>query len=194
MDELTWFGIVHQVPILQAEGLDFMENYLKENRIHSFLEIGTAIGRTALLAARINPECRVITIERNPEMIEEARKNFDKYDQNHQITLIEGDARTVEIPDTSFDCIFIDAAKNQYRTFFERFSEMLEEDGVIISDNMNFHGMVDHPERTSNRHTRALLKRIREYRDYLRNHPDFDTEFLEIGDGIAVTRRKKTQC
>lgn len=192
MDELTWYGIVHQVPILQAEGLDYMEDYLKTHSVSSFLEIGTAIGRTALRAAKINPNCRIITIERKPEMIQEARKNFEKYDTAHQIELIEGDARVVPIPARTFDCIFIDAAKNQYRTFFERFAPMLEKDGVIISDNMNFHGMVDHPERTNNRHTRALLRRIREYREFLASLEDYETEFLEIGDGIAVTRRKNT--
>ncbi len=194
MDELTRYGILHQVPILQAEGMEFIEEYLRKNKVHSFLEIGTAIGRTALAAAEINPDCQVITIERNPEMIEQARINFKKYDHRNQILLIEGDARIAEIPERRFDCIFIDAAKNQYRSFFERFSPMLEEDGIIISDNMNFHGMVDHPERTGNRHTRALLKRIREYREFLSQLDDFETEFLDLGDGIALTRRKKRKC
>lgn len=191
MDELTRYGIVNQIPILQAEGMEFLENYLREHHVRSFLEIGTAIGRTSLFAALDDPQRQVVTVERSPEMIREAKKNFEKYDLNHQITLIEGDAKEVEVPSGPYDCIFIDAQKNHYIDFFERFSPFLEEDGAIISDNMNFHGMVDHPERTGNRHTRALLRRIREYREFLKNLPDFETEFLDLGDGIAVTRRKK---
>lgn len=189
-DELTVYGIVHQVPILQATSAEFLETFLKEHDIHSFLEIGTAIGRSAILAASIRDDMRVVTIERDPEMIEQARKNIANSPDSDKITLIEGDAREAVV-EGPFDCIFIDAAKSQYKRFFERYSPLLSDNGYILTDNMFFHGLVEHPERTQNRHTKGLIRRLKDYRAYLENHPDFETEILEIGDGIAVSRRRK---
>lgn len=191
MDELTYYGIIHQVPILQGEGLEILDQILRDNQVKNFLEIGTAIGRTSLLAALGHPDRQVVTIEKDPEMAAQARLNFEQYDLNHQITLIEGDARETEIPDLKYDLIFIDAAKGQYRRFFEKYAPYLSDKGLIVSDNMDFHGLVEHPERTHNRHTRGLIRRLKDYRSYLANLEDFETEFLKAGDGIAITRRKK---
>ena len=99
---------------------------------------------------------------------------------------------SIKGPFGHFDLIFIDAAKSQYRRFFERYSPLLSENGIIVTDNMKFHGMVDHPEMTENRHTRGLIRRLREYRRFLEGLEDWTTEFLDDkGDGIAVSRRKR---
>lgn len=190
-DELTEYGIVHMVPILQAEGLEFVMQKIQEMHPARFLEIGTAIGRTSITAALSDPAMQVVTIEKNPEMAVVARKNIEEAGLTGQIQLIEGDALETEVPAGPYDLIFIDAAKGQYRRFFEKYSPLLAADGLILSDNMNFHGLVEHPERTHNRHTKGLIRRIRAYREFLETHPDFVTEFAEQGDGIALTRRKK---
>lgn len=190
-DELTRYGIVHLVPILQADSMEYMESLLKSLRPRTFLEIGTAIGRTAIDAASLLPELKVVTIEKDPEMAAIARQNIRKADLEERIVLIEGDALETEIPDGSFDVIFIDAAKAQYGRFFQKYSSRLKANGIIISDNMNFHGLVAHPERTHNRNTRDLVRKIGQYRAFLAGLTDFETEMLETGDGIAVTRRKK---
>lgn len=179
------------VPVVMDETLSLLLETMKENGYTSLLEIGTAIGRTAIEAARLHPQMRVVTIERNPEMAKAARKNIEEAGLDEQITLIEGDALETEIPDGSFDVIFIDAAKAQYARFFQKYSSRLKANGIIISDNMNFHGLVAHPERTHNRNTRDLVRKIGQYRAFLAGLEDFETEMLETGDGIAVTRRKK---
>lgn len=191
-DELTQYGIVHLVPILQADSMAYMEGLIQEHQPKTFLEIGTAIGRTAIQAASLVKDLQVVTIEKNPEMAQIARENIMNSDVADRILLIEGDANEVEIPQIEYDFIFIDAAKGQYRRFFERYSPLLSQNGIIVSDNMFFHGLVEHPERTNNRHTKGLIKRLKAYRDFLEGLPDFETTILETGDGLALTRRRPT--
>lgn len=190
-DELTRYGIVHLVPILQADSMEYMESLLKSLKPKWFLEIGTAIGRTAITAAMTVEDLHVVTIEKDPEMAALARENIRKAGLEDRVLLIEGDALETEIPKESYDLIFIDAAKGQYQRFFERYTPYLSEDGVVVSDNMFFHGLVQHPERTNNRHTKGLIKRLQRYRAFLESLDDFETEILDMGDGIALTRRKK---
>lgn len=190
-DELTRYGIVHLVPILQADSMEYMESLLKSLKPKWFLEIGTAIGRTAITAAMTVEDLHVVTIEKDPEMAAVARENIRKAGLEDRVMLIEGDALETVIPKESYDLIFIDAAKGQYQRFFERYTPYLSEDGVVVSDNMFFHGLVQHPERTNNRHTKGLIKRLQRYRAFLESLDDFETEILDMGDGIALTRRKK---
>ncbi len=190
VDELTRYGIVNLVPILQADSMTYMENLFKTLQPRHFLEIGTAIGRTSITAALTLPDVLVVTIEKDPEMAKLARENIKKAGVEKRVLLIEGDALETEIPEEQYDLIFIDAAKGQYRRFFEKYSPLLSKDGLIVSDNMNFHGLVDHPERTNNRHTKGLIKRILRYREFLEQNEKFETTMLEIGDGLAISRRK----
>ncbi len=190
LKDIKQYAKEHNVPIIMDEGLQVVVDTFQSNECHSFLELGTAVGRTSLIIASLDANNRVVTIERNPEMIAQAKQNFLDSDYTNQITLIEGDALDVEITG-QYDCIFIDAAKSQYIRFFEKYSPMLKENGIIITDNMKFHGLVDHPERTGNRNTRQLVGKIRKYRDYLTSLEDYVTEFIDQGDGLAITRRKK---
>ena len=121
----------------------------------------------------------------------EASKNIDKYDVNKQITLHKGDALEYPVENLSgdYDLLFIDAAKAQSQKFFLRYVPLLKENGLIITDNMNFHGVsIDDPN--ISRNLRNMLKKIQNYNDWLTNHPDYDTYFLDLGDGLAITRRK----
>ncbi len=189
-DELTRYGIVHLVPILQADSMAYMETLLQTQKPKTFLEIGTAIGRTAIQAASLVEDLQVVTIEKDPEMARLARENIEKSGFQDRILLIEGDANEVEVPNWKYDFIFIDAAKGQYRRFFEKYSPLLSQDGLIVSDNMFFHGLVEHPERTNNRHTKGLIKRLKAYRLFLEGLPDFETVILKTGDGLALTQRR----
>lgn len=190
VDELTRYGIVNLVPILQADSMTYMENLFKTLKPKRILEIGTAIGRTSIDATLTLPQSQVVTIEKDPEMARLARANIEKAGVADRVMLIEGDALDVEVPEEEYDLIFIDAAKGQYQRFFEKYSPLLSLNGVIVSDNMNFHGLVDHPERTHNRHTKGLIKRILRYREFLDQNEEFETTILEIGDGLAISRRK----
>lgn len=189
MNDLEQYAKEHQVPIMMDEGLHFLIEQMKENQCLSFLELGTAIARTSIEVAKLDPNIKVVTIERNPEMIEQAKKNILASGLSNQITLIEGDALEVEI-EGMFDCLFIDAAKAQYQRFFEKYCKHLNENGIIISDNMNFHGLVEHPERTHNRNTRQLVRKLHDYHTYLENLSEYETTFYDYGDGVALTRRK----
>ncbi|UNT97424.1 O-methyltransferase [Allobaculum mucilyticum] len=189
-EKLTQYGHEHQIPILMDESMEWLEKILLEQKPSSFLEVGSAIGRTSITAAQLLPELRVVTIERDPEMAAQARKNIQEAGLSDRVTLIEEDAREVSLDGQTFDLIFIDAAKSQYRRFFEKFSPLLAEDGLIITDNMFFHGLVEHPERTHNRHTKGLIRRLKAYWDFLETNEAFETVILDIGDGIALTRRK----
>lgn len=189
-DEMKEYAMDHAVPVMMDEGQEFLISKIKEHKCKSFLEIGTAIAKTSIMVASLDKDMRVVTIERNPDMIEQAKINIDKADCSDQIHLIEGDALEVENPQGPFDCIFIDAAKAQYIRFFEKYCPLLSENGIIITDNMEFHGLVKHPENTKNRNTRQLVLKIQKYHDYLEQLADYQTEFYSIGDGIALTRRK----
>lgn len=189
--KLSQYAKDNHVPVMMEDGLAFLLEQVRQAKGKNFLEIGTAIGKTAIAVASLDPEIQVVTIERDPKMIEAAKINIAESGLASQITLIEGDANEIELPDFQADCIFIDAAKAQYQRFFAKYSPILSRNGIILSDNMNFHGMVDHPERTNNRNTKHLLKKIRMYREFLKSLEDFETTFMDVGDGVAVTRRKK---
>lgn len=187
---LTEYGIAHHIPILMDESVEWLACILNEQKPARFLEIGTAIGRTSILAASLLENVQVVTIERDPEMIALARENIQNSGYASRIRLIEADAREVDLQKETFDLIFIDAAKSQYTRFFKKFAPLLSRDGLIVTDNMFFHGLVDHPERTHNRHTKGLIRRLKAYREFLDAQEEFETEILSIGDGIALTRRK----
>ena len=189
-DEMKEYAMDHAVPVMMDEGQEFLISKIKEHKCKSFLEIGTAIAKTSIMVASLDKDMRVVTIERNPDMIEQAKINIDKADCSDRIHLIEGDALEVENPQGPCDCIFIDAAKAQYIRFFEKYCPLLSDNGIIITDNMEFHGLVKHPENTKNRNTRQLVLKIQKYHDYLEQLADYQTEFYSIGDGIALTRRK----
>jgi len=188
--ELKRFATKHQVPVMMDDGLQFLLETIMNQKGQRVLEIGTAIAKTAIAIASLDDSIQVTTIERDPEMIAQAKKNIKEAGLEERIHLIEGDANEVSIPSEKFDIIFIDAAKAQYQRFFAKYSPLLSEDCIIISDNMSFHGLVEHPENTKNRNTKHLVRKIAAYKDFLKNHSSFDTIFYSIGDGVALTRRK----
>lgn len=190
MDRLEAYAKEHNVPIMQKEGIEFLTNYIKDNDIKSILEIGTAIGYSAIKMAMINPDIKITTIERSESLYKEALKNVKDYNVQKQITLINDDALSVNITG-KFDMIFIDAAKAQYIKFFEKYENNLNPNGVIISDNLNFHGLAENPNNIESRNLRALVRKINNYKEYLKANEKYITTFLDIGDGISLTRPKK---
>ena len=135
----------NNVPIIQKEGLNFILNYIKENKVKKILEIGTAIGYSAINMALIDENIKITTIERNKEMFSLAKKNVKDFNLEKRINIIYADALEAEIKD-KYDLIFIDAAKAQYIKFFEKYKSNLKENGAIITDNLNFHGLANNPE------------------------------------------------
>ena len=176
------------VPIMHEEGIDFLTTFVIKHQITNVLEIGTAIGFSAITMALANPKLKITTIERDEERYLEAVKNIKKFKFEERITLLFNDAANVKL-DEDFDLIFIDAAKAQNIKFFEMFSKNLNPKGTIITDNMNFHGLVDKElEEIKSRNLRALVRKLKDYAVFLQENKKYETDFLDIGDGIAISR------
>ncbi len=189
LTELEEYARKENVPIIQKDGLNFLIKIIKQNNVKTILEIGTAIGYSAINMAKINNEIKITSIERNLKMYNEAVKNVQEYNLNSQISLIYSDALQAEIKG-KYDLIFIDAAKAQYIKFFEKYKNNLNNNGIIITDNLNFHGLTNHPEEIKSKNLRALVKKINLYKEFLKENESYITTFYEIGDGIAVSKRK----
>ena len=189
LNKLKDYATENSVPIMFDEGIEFIVNYIKNNDVSFILEIGTAIGYSAIKFAQIHPEIRIFTIEYDIDRYQQAVKNVNKFNLGDQITVFLGDALKFDFTE-KFDLIFIDGAKSQYINFFEKYKNNLSENGVFISDNLFFHGMVENPELTKNYSTIKLIRKLKRYIDFLKANTEFQTTFYQIGDGVAVSRRK----
>ncbi|NBK98809.1 MAG: O-methyltransferase [Erysipelotrichia bacterium] len=179
----------HHVPIMQKEGISFLQEVIQQHQVKTILEIGSAIGYSAIQMCRMDPTIHVVTIEKDEERYKQALQNIALCKLEDRIQIMNEDALTAVI-EGSFDLIFIDAAKAQYIKFFERYESNLSENGLIVSDNLKFHGFVESKERIKNRNTRQLVGKIKRYITYLKENPSFDTCFYECGDGVAISKRK----
>lgn len=176
----------YNIPIMQKSGINFLTKYIAENNVKNILEVGSAIGYSAIKMALVNDKVKVTTIERDNERYMQALKNIKEFGLEKRITLISGDALEIELEE-KFDLIFIDAAKGQYIKFFEKYSKNLKKNGAIISDNIEFHGLVNQEERIESKNLRQLVNKIRNYIDFLKDNTEFTTKFYKIGDGISVS-------
>ena len=188
LQEMKEYAEENNVPIMTNEGITFLTNYIMKNNVQKILEIGTAIGYSAIMMALANPNAEITTIERDEKRYLEAIKNIKKLHLENRINLIFSDAFNVKLED-EFDLVFIDAAKAQNIKFFEIFSKNLKSKGTIITDNMNFHGLVEKNEdEIESRNLRALIRKIKNYKTFLEENNKFETEFLNTGDGIAISK------
>ena len=186
LKELEEFAFQNNIPIMQKDGIEFLTNYIKENNIKNILEIGSAIGYSAIKMALVNDDIKITTIERDKERHIIALDNINKFNLQDRINIINDDALNIELTN-KYDLIFIDAAKSQYIKFFEKFEKNLNTNGVIVSDNLSFHGLVEDESKTNNRNTKQLVRKIRKYIEYLKDNPNYKTTFYELGDGVAIS-------
>lgn len=178
------------IPIMQDEGLNFLIELIKNKKIKKILEIGTAVGYSAIKMATVSSDIQITTIERDKARYDCARKNIKDFNLNSRINPIFADATELTIDD-KYDLIFIDAAKGKNTLFFEKFKNNLNPDGYIVTDNLKFHGCVEKPlEEIESRNVRGLVRKIRNYIEFLKDNEEFETEFFDVGDGISVSRRK----
>ena len=190
IEDLERYATEHNVPIMQKDGMTFLTDYIKEHKnIKNILEIGCAIGYSSICMALVRDDIYVTTIERDRERYLKAIENVKAFHLEDRITILFQDALDVSLKE-QYDLIFIDAAKSQYIKFFEKFTPYLKENGVVFSDNLDFHGYTKQETRIESKNLRQLVNKIRKYIVYLQEHPNFITEFYEIVDGIAVTKKK----
>ena len=178
------------IPIIMDDTLEVIGKELEKNKPTKVLEIGTAVGYSAICFSQYLNEGGIIdTIERDEERLMEAKENIVKVGVADKINILEGDA--VEILPTlkgKYDMIFIDAAKGKYPFFLKEALRMLSDDGIIFADNILYKGYV---MSDYNKHKqRTAVRNLREYIAEVTNNPELETEILEVGDGLAITRRK----
>lgn len=188
ISELEEYARFHHVPIITKDSLCTILTILDLVKAKRVLEIGTAIGYSSICMTYGSTRI-VDTIERDLEMYNLAQANIENFGITSQINVHFGDALLINMEALSkYDVIFIDAAKAQNIKFFERFVPLLNEGGIVITDNLLFHGAVeDAASQTKN--VQKMVKRIDEYNQYLQQLPTYKTFFLDSGDGISVTYR-----
>ncbi|MGE8206151.1 O-methyltransferase [Heyndrickxia sp. NPDC080065] len=189
--EMEKYAAVHNVPIMELAGIEVLLQLLRMQQPKKILEIGTAIGYSAMRMAEALPDSQIVTIERDDERYDQAIINIAKTDFTNQITVLKGDALDifkVVKEQGPFDAIFIDAAKGQYMRFFELYTPLLTKNGYVYTDNVLFKGLVVE-ETIDNKRIRNLVSKIKKYNEWLMNHEDYLTTIIPVGDGLAISRK-----
>ncbi|MGO3049328.1 methyltransferase [Staphylococcus casei] len=189
IESLRAYAEENHVPIVDRITLEMIKQVIRLHKPKHILEIGSAIGYSAMQFASISKDIKVTTIERDTEMIDRAKAHFEAYRFKDQVRLIEGDAleQFENVNDCTYDMIFIDAAKAQSKKFFELYTPLLREGGVVITDNVLYHGFVSDISVVRRRNLRQMVKKVQEYNDWLISNKNYTTNFLNIDDGLAIS-------
>lgn len=194
LKELEEFARRENIPIIPHETVAFFRLFLQTMQPKSILEIGTAIGFSALLMAEQVPDAKIMTIDRNEEMIGFAKENFARLDQRNQITLLEGDAvDLLEHIEQRFDLIFMDSAKSKYIVFLPEVLKRLEVGGVVILDDIFQGGDVARDIMEVRRGQRTIYRGLQRLFDATLDHPGLTASLIPLGDGILMIRKNQEE-
>ena len=194
LKELEEFARRENIPIIPHETVAFFRLFLQTMQPKSILEIGTAIGFSALLMAKQVPDAKIMTIDRNEEMIGFAKENFARFDQRKQITLLEGDAvDLLEHIEQRFDLIFMDSAKSKYIVFLPEVLKRLEVGGVVILDDIFQGGDVARDIMDVRRGQRTIYRGLQRLFDATLDHPGLTASLIPLGDGILMIRKNQEE-
>lgn len=189
LEEIEKEALADHVPIIRKEMQSFLKVLLRIQRPGRILEVGTAVGFSAILMSEyVSEDARITTIENYEKRIQEARANFRRAGRDGQITLLEGDAMDV-LPELngSYDFIFMDAAKGQYMAYFPEVLRLLSPGGILLSDNVLQDGEIIQSRFAVERRDRTIHSRMREYLYTLKHHPELETSIVPLGDGAALS-------
>lgn len=191
LKDLENYANENAVPIIQKEVGKLLELMINIKKPKKILELGTAIGYSAILMnLASNGKSKITTIERDSLMIEHAQKNFKKYGMEDKIDVIQGDCVDVlEKLDEKFDFIFIDAGKGHYNHFLPHCLRLLGDQGIILADNVLFRGMVASKDLVLRRKI-TIVKRMKSYLDLVSKDETLITSVIPMGDGVAITSRR----
>ena len=189
LDELEQEAKRDYVPIIRKDMQNLLRFLLRLKRPLNILEVGTAVGFSALLMAEnTSDDCKITTIENYEKRIPIARENFKRDGMEHRITLLEGDATEIlKELDESYDFIFMDAAKGQYLNFLPDLLRLLDKDGMLVSDNVLQDGDLMESRYAVTRRNRTIHSRMRDYLYELKNNPALETVILPVGDGVTIS-------
>lgn len=195
LKELEDFAEKEYVPIVQKEVANFLKFMIITKKPKKILELGTAIGYSAILMSMAGgSECKITTIERDKNMINLAQNNIIKYNFQDKIDILEGDCLEIlETLNDEYDMIFMDAGKGHYNDFFPHCMRLLKHEGIIIADNVLFRGMVASDELVQKRKI-TIVKRMRNYLDMISKDENLITSVIPMGDGVAITTRRETNA
>ena len=188
ISEIEEYARNNNVPIMMKDGITYLCDYIKKNNIKSILEIGSAIGYSSIMMALVDKDIKVTTIEKDINRYNIATDNINKFNLRSRINIINDDALTCEI-NGMYDLIFIDASKGNNINFFNRYKNNLNNNGVIITDNLSFHGLVEDETLIKTKNQRGLVRKIKEYLDFLSNNKEFITEYIPVGDKISISKK-----
>lgn len=192
MNTNSFFSVIEEyaekenVPIMKKDSIDYLLEFIRKNNIKDVLEIGSAIGYSALKISTTG--ANVTTIERDEERYKIAVENINKINYKNQINIILSDALDVNIPE-KYDLIFIDAAKGKNKEFIDKFKKNLKTNGFIIIDNMDFHGLVGKSSEIKKRRLRSLVRKIESFIEYMEDQTEFKVSKINVGDGLYLLER-----
>lgn len=192
LDELEKFSIETNVPIIRKEMQTLIKFILAANKPRSVLEVGTAIGFSAILMAENLPsDSKITTIEKYEKRIPVARENFEKFGVSDRITLLEGDATEILSKlSGQYEFIFMDAAKGQYINFFPDVCRLLKPGGILLTDNVMQEGDILESKFAVERRNRTIYKRMRDYLYELTHNEELTTVILPVGDGVTISTKR----
>ncbi len=182
-------ALEENIPIMMDDTINYIKKLIEMYKITDILEIGTAVGFSAINFALVSKDVKLVSIERDQNRFIEAVKNVKDFDLSNQIELVLNDALNFDI-NKKFDLIIIDAAKGKNIDFFEKYKENLKKGGLILTDNTLFHGLVGKSSTIPARNLRSLVRKIENYIEFLKNNEEFTTVFLELGDGLAISKKR----
>ncbi len=192
MNTNSFFSVIEEyaekenVPIMKKDSIDYLLEFIRKNNIKDVLEIGSAIGYSALKISTTG--ANVTTIERDEERYKIAVENINKSNYKNKINIILSDALDVNISE-KYDLIFIDAAKGKNKEFIDKFKKNLKTNGFIIIDNMDFHGLVGKSSEIKKRRLRSLIRKIESFIEYMEDQTEFKVSKINVGDGLYLLER-----
>lgn len=189
LKELEKYALEKNIPIMQKDTVKYIKKLIKTYNIETILEIGTAIGYSAISFALANDNVKITTVEKDKDRFIEAVKNVKHFKLNDRIELVFNNALNITM-NKKYDLIIIDAAKTKNTDLFKKFQINLNKGGVIITDNIHFHGLVGKSTTIPGRNLRNLVKKIENYVEYLKYNKEYKTVFLSVGDGISVSKKR----
>jgi predicted O-methyltransferase YrrM len=192
--EMERFSSNNKVPIMEPVSMHFLLQLLRLHQPGSILEVGTAIGYSACRMAETLLKVKITTMERDPQMVQYALQNINNLGYSRQITLMQGDALDImgKLVDEKvhFDCIFIDAAKGQYKRFFQLADMLLKPKGLMICDNVLFRGLVVDPDSAASPRHKELAMKLQAFNKELTENKAYDTSLVPIGDGVSISIKR----
>lgn len=190
--EMESFAKENHVPIMELSGIEALNQLLRIQKPKTILEIGTAIGYSAMRIAYALPDVKIVTVERDVARLEKAKEFLARSEVKERITIIEGDALDVDVEsiESTYDAVFIDAAKGQYQKFFEKYSPLVPSGGVLYIDNMYMHGLSDLDIKEVPRRKRTMIRNLKTFTNWILNHPDYTCAFFPVGDGLLICLKR----